>query len=129
MIVVDDSEIASLQADFGKIDAGATTFLLGVMEGGADRLARRWATNARQTSGTHGQHYPDSIDWEYVPGFDIEMEVGPNPVFAQGGMSFEEGSRNQPAHLDGQRAGDEELPKLERLVNRSFANYAASAGL
>lgn len=129
MFVVDDSEIASLQADFGKISAGATGFLMDVMEGGADRLARRWANNARQTSGRHGVHYPDSIDWEYAPGFDIEMHVGPNPAFAQGGMSFEEGSTNQPAHRDGQRAGDEELPKLERLVSRSFANYAAAAGL
>jgi hypothetical protein len=129
MMILGDAEIGVLQADFGKMSAGATTFMLDQLEGGADRLARRWAANARQTSGRHGRHYPDSIDWEYVPGFDIEIEVGPNPIFAQGGMSFEEGSRNQPAHLDGQRAGDEELPKLERRVTRSFDAYANRYGL
>lgn len=67
--------------------------------------------NARRTAGTHGKHYPKAITWEMTGA--LEGEYGPDSAMPQGGMSFEGGSRNQPAHLD--------IAKSADLIGPTFA--------
>lgn len=81
---------------------------------GAQSIERRWRTNARRTAGRHGKHYPNAIGWEQVG--PLAFEVGPDPAKPQGGMSFEYGSRNQPPHLDGNRAADVVFPRVVRAM-------------
>lgn len=118
MISIDTHELTALSVDLGKIGFRATGAMIRVFDEAGEHLVQTWAANARQTSGEHGKHYPDSIDMERRGGTDIVVEVGPNPAKPQGGMSFEYGSRNQPPHLDGQRATDTELPLLDHRIQR-----------
>lgn len=118
MITFDAHEVAALAVDIGKVGVQSTKAIVEVLQESGDTLAKAWANNARQTAGVHGKHYPDSIDWAMQVSTDIVVEVGPNPAKRQGGMSFENGSDNQPAHLDGQRAADYEIPEIDRRVNR-----------
>lgn len=71
--------------------------------------------NARRTAGTHGKHYPRSITEEMTLFGALGLiagEYGPDPAMQQGGMSFEGGSRNQPAHND--------LLKSSLVAGRNF---------
>lgn len=59
--------------------------------------------NARKTARRHGKHYPSAITWDrkaYGAFGLYAAEYGPDSSRPQGGMSFEEGSRNQPPHRD-----------------------------
>lgn len=118
MITFDAHELAAVAVDIGKVGVQSTKAMVEVFQEGGDTLANAWAHNARQTSGVHGKYYPNSIDWEMQLSTNIVIEVGPNPDKPQGRMSFENGSVNQPPHLDGQRAADYELPVIERRVDR-----------
>lgn len=118
MITFDTHELAAVAVDIGKIGVQSTKATVEVFQDGGEALSNAWAHNARATSGVHGKHYPDSIDWEMLLSTNIVIEVGPNPAKPQGKMSFEEGSVNQLPHLDGQRAADYEIPLIERRVNR-----------
>lgn len=118
MITIDSHELAAVAIDIGKVGVQSTRAMIEVFQDGGKTLSNAWAHNARATSGVHGKHYPNSIDWEMQLSTDIVIEVGPNPAKPQGGMSFEEGSVNQPPHLDGQRAADYEIPMIERRANR-----------
>lgn len=73
--------------------------------------------NARRTAGAHGKHYPKAFTWEMrgslFGGAGFVAEYGPDANRPQGGMSFEEGSRNQPPHHD--------LAKSADLIGPSFA--------
>ena len=115
----DASDLNRLSADLGKISAGTTKAMFGVFKDGAEDLRDQWRANARETSGQHGRHYPNSITYDVNPGLNIEFEVGPDPRLKQGSMGpgFEFGSVNQPPHLDGQRATDEVVPRLEKRVD------------
>lgn len=118
MITIDSHELAAVAIDIGKVGVQSTRAMIEVFQDGGKTLSNAWAHNARATSGVHGKHYPNSIDWEMQLSTDIVIEVGPNPAKPQGRMSFEEGSVNQPPHLDGQRAADYEIPMIERRANR-----------
>lgn len=48
---------------------------------------------ATKRSGRHGKHYPKS--WKVWKINDLAYFYGPDPSMRQGGMSFEQGSRNQ----------------------------------
>lgn len=64
---------------------------------------------ARESAGAHGKHYPKSITYEMLLYGALGMiagEWGPDASKPQGGMSFEGGSRNQPAHNDLAKAAD-----------------------
>lgn len=91
-----------------------------VQEGEA--FAEDWAANARETSGDHGKHYPDSIDSEPRLAFGITVEIGPNSAKPQGvmGRGFEFGSENQPPHLDGLRALPAAAARLERAADATI---------
>lgn len=121
MIVFDARELSALAVDLGKLGAKTTAAMIPVFTEAGDHLVTEWANNARQTSGVHGKHYPDSIDMDLVVSTDIAVEVGPNPGKRQGGMSFEYGSVNQPPHLDGQRAADAEIPLIDRRIQSALA--------
>lgn len=66
-----------------------------------NRLAKGYA---KVSAGVHGKRYPDA--------FTIERrslhvwEYGPDAAMPQGGMSFENGSRNQPPHNDLAKSAD-----------------------
>lgn len=121
MITFDAHELAALAVNFDKTASKLTPKLIPVFREGADDLVKTWAANARETSGTHGKHYPNSIDHEMHLSTDIVFEIGPNPAKPQGGMSFEMGSVNQPPHLDGQRAADTEIPLIDRRIQSALA--------
>lgn len=59
---------------------------------------------ARRSAGAHGRHYPNAFSAEART--PLSWEWGPDASMPQGGMSFEHGSRNQPAHNDLARASD-----------------------
>lgn len=116
MIRFDTGELAALSVDLGRTGLRLTGEMQKVFIEAGDDLVDTWANNARATAGEHGKHYPDSIDKDLLISRDIAVEVGPNPAKPQGRMSFEDGSVNQPPHLDGQRAADEIIPRLSRRV-------------
>lgn len=75
--------------------------------------------NAKRSAGKHGKHYHKAFSAEMngivefggVAG--ISGEYGPDSAKPQGGMSFENGSVNQPPHRD--------LAKSADLIGPSFA--------
>lgn len=125
MIRGDASEVYALAADLSQVGAKSVPAVRGVMGEAGDAFAREWAANARETSGEHGKHYPDSIDAELV--FDVSgvsVDVGPNSAKKQGSMGrgFEFGSVNQPPHLDGLRALDGLQVRAERMVDSAIGH-------
>jgi len=116
-------EISADLTGISRRTAGAVVDAFGQSAGD---LAATWKRNAKATSGKHGKHYPNSIDFEQRLSFNVEFEVGPNPFKRQGRMSFEEGSVNQPPHLDGAKAADEVLPRLQKRVERALAGLLDS---
>jgi hypothetical protein len=117
---IDASDMSALSRDLGKIGARSTAAMFGVFKESGEDLRKMWQRNARATSGTHGKRYPDSITMDMLVGREIGVEVGPDPRLPQGGMSFEYGSVNQPPHLDGQRAADEEIPKIDKRITTAL---------
>ena len=112
------AEVRKLAADLSAVSAKMVGPMRKVFDESGALLARTWADNARATSGTHGKHYPNSIDHELVASFGIAVEVGPNSAKPQGSMGrgFEFGSVNQPPHLDGAKAMDKVEPLVVRAV-------------
>lgn len=109
--------------DLGGIPTAKFAAVRGVMDGMGEAFAAEWRGNARETSGTHGKHYPDSIDSERRLSLDgVSVEVGPNRAKRQGGMGlgFEFGSENQPPHLDGLRAMDSMAVRVERALDAAM---------
>lgn len=66
------------------------------------QMETQWRANATATAGAHGVHYPGTIQ---ATTNGLVSEISPKSG-QQHAMSFEEGSRNQPPHLDGQKAAD-----------------------
>jgi hypothetical protein len=117
MFSVDASDCRRLAAEFGKLGRAGAHAADTALAAGAKTLETAWKANAAATSGEHGKHYPASIDHERTFSLGaIEYEIGPNPGKPQGGMQFEEGSVNQPPHLDGAKAADATLPAIEKQV-------------
>ncbi len=105
------SEFFELAADLGKAAPKVALALRTVYMESGEAFAEDWASNARETSGEHGKHYPNSITSETQLSTDILVTTGPDSGMKQGSMGrgFELGSVNQPPHLDGLRA----LPAAE----------------
>lgn len=120
MITFDTHELDTLARDLGQAGYRATGVMTKVFEEGAERLTQTWQANARQSSGSHGRLYPESIDSERVISTDIVIEIGPNPSKPQGKMAFETGSENQPPHPDGQRAADTQSSWLYGAVGHAI---------
>lgn len=121
----DASEFYALAGDMSQVGAKAVPALRETMGQAGEALADEWRENARETSGAHGIHYPESIDSELV--FDlggVSVDVGPNAAKKQGSMGkgFEFGSQNQPPHLDGLRALDGFQGRAERMVDAAMGH-------
>jgi len=115
----DTSELRALAVDLGNVPASAVGAVRDVLRDGANELRDRWKANARATAGKHGRLYPNAITASTTTrSGGVDAEIGPLSSRPQGGMGpgFEFGSVNQPAHLDGQRAADEVIPRLERRL-------------
>jgi len=116
----DAREVAALAADLPSLPPRMVKPIDGVFKSGAEAIEKTWRENAEETAGAHGKHYPKSIDHERLLGTSLAFEIGPNPAKKQGRMSFEMGSRNQPPHLDGQKAADVEVPRVERNIQTAL---------
>ena len=121
----DTSQLSLLVGDLGKIPGKAVPAVMDMVDEAGDDLAKVWADNARATAGEHGKHYPDSITAERKGGIGvISSEVGPEAGKPQGGMGkgFEYGSKNQPPHMDGNRAADSEGPKFAERAQSTLTH-------
>lgn len=99
-------EFFGLAKELGQASGKVAVALYTVYAESGEAFAEDWADNARETSGEHGKHYPNSITSETRVALGIHVETGPDSSMKQGSMGrgFEFGSRNQPPHLDGARA-------------------------
>ena len=121
----DASEIYRLAGDLSGVGRKAVPALRGTMLAAGEAFAQEWSANARETSGSHGVHYPDSIDSELVFNLSgVSVDVGPNAAKKQGSMGrgFEFGSENQPPHLDGLRALDGMQQRTEKMVDAAIGH-------
>lgn len=116
MIRVDTRELSSLALEMPRLGRAGAKAMVDVFTDAGEDLRAAWVRNATETAGRHGRLYPKSIESRLLVSTDIVVEVGPNPNKPQGGMSFENGSVNQPPHNDGKKAADEVLPRIERRV-------------
>lgn len=75
----DASEVYRLAGDMTAVGPKAVPALRTTLAAAGDAFAQEWASNARETSGAHGVHYPDSIDSELVFNLTgVSVDVGPN---------------------------------------------------
>lgn len=121
----DASEVYALAADLRKAGSEAAPALRETMQEAGNAFADEWSANARETSGAHGVHYPDSIDSELVFKLgSVAVDVGPNAGKKQGSMGkgFEFGSVNQPPHLDGLRALDGMQARVVKMVDATIGH-------
>lgn len=120
MIRFDAGDLAALGVELPRMGVKATSAMVDVFVESGKQLEATWRANATETAGRHGKHYPKSITTDLLLATNIVVEVGPDPNLPQGGMSFEYGSRNQPPHLDGQRAADAEIPKIDKRIDSAL---------
>lgn len=110
--------IGDLARDLEQIPPKARNDMRDTVRDGVRAGAELAKANAKRTAGAHGKHYPRSITSSMNRGGGlfgnvISGEYGPDPSKPQGGMSFENGSRNQPPHRD--------LAKSADIIGPSFA--------
>ena len=125
MIRADVSQGLRLAGHLDQIGFRTIPALRAAMSGVGEAFAKEWADNARETSGTHGKWYPDSIDSELAFSVtNVTVEAGPNTAKKQGkmGPGFEFGSENQPPHLDGLRALDGMQMRAERIIDATVGH-------
>lgn len=113
-------DLTDLVSDLRRMPGIATRDARRVVREGIRLGAREARDNARSTAGAHGVHYPKAMTSEMTyEGYGlIAGEWGPDVAFPQGGMSFEHGSRNQPAHLDVARSADTVVPAFHGEMSR-----------
>jgi len=105
---------ATIAADLGRQSGRMTRRMIAVVREAGDDMADAWRDNAIESSGRHGKHYPKAI--QSRPVSPLTVVVAPWGSGKQSDMSFEFGSRNQPPHLDGQRALDALHKAIERRI-------------
>ena len=116
-------EVFALSHDFADASREVARALYDTFKEEGEAFAEDWADNARETSGEHGKHYPDSITSESRVALGILVETGPESSRKQGGMGpgFELGSINQPPHFDGLRAMGPAEIRLARAADATIA--------
>lgn len=116
------SEIFDLADEFAAAanEIGAAMYETFKAEGEA--FADDWRSNATQTAGKHGKHYPSAITSETKLSLDAVVEIGPESARRQGGMGpgFELGSQNQPPHLDALRAAPTAEARIEKAADATI---------
>lgn len=104
---------------FNLTSLAAVLAVQSAVEESANEVRDEWKKNA-ESHVRHPKHsgwYPKTIKAERRGplSFDVFPDAG-----AGKGEGFEFGSRNQPPHLDGQRAMDTVTPKLERRIDTAL---------
>lgn len=125
MFMGDASEIYGLGDGLAEVGAKTVPAVRQVMSDAGDAFANEWRSNATETSGEHGKHYPASITSELAFSVtSVAVDVGPESARKQGGMGrgFEFGSVNQPPHLDGLRALDGMQARLDRILDSAIGH-------
>ena len=119
MIKGDATEILALAVGLKQAGVRAGVAIREPVLAAGEMIVDAWQAGARVSSGAHGIHYPDAISAELV--FDlggVAVDMGPETGKPQGGMSFERGSRNQPAHNDLAKSADLIGPAFRGEVRR-----------
>lgn len=115
-------EVFALARDFAVSGKQIASALYDTFKEEGEHFAADWRDNARETSGEHGKHYPESITSETRLSLGILVETGPESGRKQGGMGpgFEYGSVNQPPHFDGLSAMGPAESRLERAADATI---------
>lgn len=101
---VDHRGLTDLASDLAGLPPQIARDSIATVRDGARAGAMLARANAEQTSGSHGKHHPRAYSSEmsrpvgFGGTFGYAAEYGPDASKPQGGMSFEEGSRNQRPH-------------------------------
>lgn len=108
-------------AGFDVTSKAAFNAVKAAVEDSAVEFRDMWRDLATVSSGKHGKHYPKAIDYKMVPSLSsILAEIAPDPSKPQGGMSFEDGSRNQPPHPDSITTMTAMEPKIVKRVDTAL---------
>jgi hypothetical protein len=93
-----DPGLTRLAADLARAAAEAPIKAAAMVEKGALNVKEQAIRNARQTSGVHARHYPDTISYGIDVG-GLSAEIGPERR-GQGNLGpiLENGSINNPPH-------------------------------
>lgn len=119
-VSVDTSEVKELARDLGRVPNRVNDGLRDAVDESSDELLKLAKANARESSGAHGPHYPRAFSRDILAGGFV-AEVGPGGGGRQARMSFEYGSRNQPPHLDLNRATDAIEEPYYRRIDQAVA--------
>ena len=117
------SHLGDLIADMSAIPAKVKAEAPKVVRENTREGHRLAKVNAKVSAGKHGKRYPNAITTATArfSGFGATVyqgEYGPDSSLPQGGMSFENGSRNQKPHLDLARSADKVRKSFGRDVDR-----------
>lgn len=117
--------VKDLQHDLERITDRAPKDMVGVLRGNLRAGNRIAKALAKKRSGSHGKYYPAAFSAEMngiasaLSGAGLYSgEFGPDSSMPQGDMSFERGSRNQPAHHELADAADVTVPRFVDDVAR-----------
>lgn len=113
--------VGDLARDCRKVATGARKDMVGVVREGIKTGNVVARDLARESAGSHGKHYPKAFSSEMTLHGALGLiagEYGPDASKPQGGMSFEGGSRNQPAHNDLAKSADLIGPAFRGEVRR-----------
>lgn len=113
-----EDRIERLVRDQDRFPARTTVRMARVVKKSAERGNRAGKRIAKRSARQHGKHYPDAWSAEVVS--PLVSEYGPDSALPQGGMSFNEGSRNQPPHHDLEKSLDIERPRFHRDVRKAL---------
>lgn len=120
----DASEVYRLAGGLSQVGAKAVPALREGMAAAGEALAKEWAANVEETSGTHLPYLPKAIDSSLAVDFGgVSVDIGPNNAKKQGrfGKGDEFGSENQSPHLNGLRALDGMQVRTERIIDAAVA--------
>lgn len=114
---VNTSQWDAAAAEFERAVAGAHRDVTGIVRDEGRDIMEDWRENASRTSGRAAKWYVPSIKARSrsLAGLRAEAEVGPDGP--GGGVGFEFGSRNQPPHLDGQKAAQVSEDRFPKRVD------------
>ncbi|MDN7120302.1 hypothetical protein INN71_02735 [Nocardioides sp. ChNu-153] len=120
--------LSDLARDMRAIPPRAARDMREIVRDGVRAGATLSRQNAERTSGAHGKHAPKAISSEMhsgggLFGNSISGEWGFDANKPQGGMSWETGSRNQPAHLPLAKAADIIGPQFAVEVHRATGRW------
>lgn len=120
----DASEFYRLAADLRAAGPKMLPPLRAAFDTAGKATAQAWKGIASGTAGSHGKWYPASIDHEvrFTVGGNVEVEIGPNSAKKQGSMGrgFEFGSQNQPPHLDGVKAFEQNTENVVKAADAAI---------